>query len=447
MDMEKEYDYIIVGTGPGGATLARELAATKKRILMIEYGPRLKETGFMKIGRNKIFRDNNNRVLRSEEGIWIGRARMLGGSSYVAMGNAATPPVSILNEWGIDLSQELESARKDLKVTPMPDSFIGPATARINQGAASLGWEMKPTPKCVDFNKCRACGMCMFGCPHGAKWTTLEFVDDAVKNGAHLLLDTEVTRVTHQDGRVTGVYAVQGKKKIELQARNVILAAGGIGTPIILQNSGISEAGKGLALDIFQTTYGYTDSVGMKNEIILGTYLEQHIEERELFAAPYMYLPIMVAMYSKEERSTKLNLFNQMKLALESTRVNTKRLLGIMTKIRDERSGQVMNDGRIFKTVTEQDETKLNEAHDINKQILIAAGAKEDTIFRTSYESGHPACTAAIGEIIDNNQETQIKGLFVSDASAFPTPLGMPPILTIVALSKRLANILIGLQS
>ncbi|MFP3897957.1 MAG: GMC family oxidoreductase N-terminal domain-containing protein [Dehalococcoidia bacterium] len=445
--MAKEYDYIIVGTGPGGATIAKELAATRKRVLMIEYGPKLNATGFMKIGRSRIYRDDNNNLLRSEEGIWIGRARMLGGSSYVAMGNAVTPPISILNEWGIDLSYELESARKDLRVNLVPDSFIGPATAKINQGAASLGLEMKPTAKCVDFNRCKACGMCMFGCPNGAKWTALECVDDAMKNGAHLSVNTEVIRVTHRNGQTTGVNAIQGHDQIELRARNVILAAGGIGTPIILQNSDISEAGKGLALDIYQSTYGYADSIGMKNEIILATYLEKHIEEKELFAAPYMYPPILIAMYSREQKSPQMNLFNQMRLVLESTRVNTKRLLGMMTKIRDERTGQVMRDGKIYKAVTERDKAKLAEAHEINKQILIAAGAKPETIFRTAYESGHPACTAAIGEIIDKNQESQIKGLFVSDASAFPTPLGMPPILTIVALSKRLANLLVGLQS
>jgi choline dehydrogenase-like flavoprotein len=445
--MDKEYDYIIVGTGPGGSTVAKELAATKNRVLMIEYGPRLTATGFMKIGRNKVFRDDNNNLLHSEEGIWIGRTRMLGGSSYVAMGNAVTPPNGILDEWGIDLSGELESARKDLRVNPIPESFIGPATQKINQGALSLGWEMKPTPKCVDFSKCKACGMCMFGCPYGAKWTSLEFVEDAVKNGADLLLDTEVIRVTHKNGKATGVNAIRGKEQLELQARNIVLSAGGIGTPVILQNSGISEAGRGLALDIFQTTYGYTDFVGMKNEIILSTYLEKHIEEKELFAAPYMYLPILIAMYAKDEKSTRMNLFDQMKLFLESTRVNTKHLSGMMTKIRDERTGRVMPDGRIYKTVTKRDKAKLDEAHEINKQILIAAGAKPETIFRTAYESGHPACTAAMGEVIDRNQESRIKGLFVSDASAFPTPLGMPPILTIVALSKRLARLLIKFQS
>jgi choline dehydrogenase-like flavoprotein len=160
-----------------------------------------------------------------------------------------------------------------------------------------------------------------------------------------------------------------------------------------------------------------------------------------------MYLPMLAAMYSKNQRSIQMNLFNKVRLFLESTHINTKRLLGIMNKIRDERTGQVMRDGRMLKTVTERDKAKLDEAHEINKQILTAAGAKPETIFRTTYESGHPACTAAIGEIIDRNQESQIKGLFVSDASAFPTPLGMPPILTIVALSKRLANHLIRFQS
>jgi choline dehydrogenase-like flavoprotein len=447
MNIEKEYEYIIVGTGPGGATVARELARTKKRILTIEYGPRLSVTGFMKVGRGKTFLDKNNRALRSEEGVWIGRARVLGGSSYVAMGNAVTPPMSILREWGIDLSTELQLARDYLRVVPMPERFIGPATRSINQGAASLGWEMKPTPKCVDFSKCQACGMCMFGCPRGAKWTSLEFVDEALKNGAQLLLNTEVIRVNHKNGRATGVTAVHGKDRIDLRAPTVVLSAGGIATPIILQNSDINEAGKGLTLDIFQTTYGYSDFTGMKNEIILATYLEKLIEEKGLFTSPYMYIPVLVAMYSDDRRSSNMTLLNQLKLGLESIRYNTKKLLGMMTKIRDEPTGEVMNDGTIHKAVTPMDRAKLDEAYEINKAILVAAGAKPDTIFRTSYESGHPACTAAIGKIIDRNQESRIKGLFVSDASAFPTPLGMPPILTIVALSIRLGNFLNRIQS
>ena len=169
---DKIYDYIIVGTGPGGATVAKELASQEKHILLVEYGPRVSSTGFTNLTKL-----SNEQY--SVEGMQIGRARLLGGSSYTAMGNAVTPPPSIIGEWGVDLSEELESARNDLRVNPMPKRLMGPGTRRINEAAASLGWEMKQTPKCVDFTRCTACGMCMFGCPRGAKWTALEFVDEA----------------------------------------------------------------------------------------------------------------------------------------------------------------------------------------------------------------------------------------------------------------------------
>lgn len=76
---------------------------------------------------------------------------------------------------------------------------------------------------------------------------------------------------------------------------------------------------------------------------------------------------------------------------------------------------EVMGEGTIHKTLTRQDEEKLNEAHEINKRILEAAGADPKSIFRGAYESGHPCCTAAIGEVVDENQQTRLAGLYVSD--------------------------------
>jgi choline dehydrogenase-like flavoprotein len=379
-------------------------------------------------------------ALRSDGDVWMGRARILGGSSYVAMGNAATPPDHILDEWGISLAEELESARKDLRVTPMPEEFMGEGTKRINNAASSLGWGMTPTPKCVDFEKCTRCSLCMFGCPTGAKWTSLEFIDAAMANGAELLLETEVTRINHKNGKVMGMTANQNGQKIEIEAENVILSAGALATPIILQNTDISEAGKGMANDIFQTTYGYTEDVGMQGEIILATYLEQMIKERELFPAPYMYIPFFIQRDIDGKFPEKIGKLQEAQIFLRSKSIDAKRIIGMMTKIRDERTGEVHNDGTVTKKLTEKDQAKLDEAHSIMTKILVAAGANPETIFRGVLESGHPCCTAAMGEIVDDNQETEIKGLYISDASVFPTPLGIPPILTIVALSKRLAN-------
>ena len=443
MILNKEYDYIIVGTGPGGATVAKELAQENSNLLILETGPRLKETGFLKVAP-KAFEENTKNPLRSDGNIYFSRARILGGSSYVAMGNAPTPPKKVFDEWGIDLSEELEWSSKELRVTPMPEKFMGAATKSINRAAASLGWEMIPTPKSVDFTKCKKCGLCMYGCPTGAKWTSLEFIDAAVNNGADLMIETEVTQVLHKNATTIGVSASYKGEQITIKGKHVIISAGGLGTPIILQNSGIKDAGEGLAGDVFQTTYGFTNDVGMQREIILATYLEQLIEKKELFTAPYMYNSFLVKRDLDGGYPEKMGKLQQVKMFLESQSIDTKHLIGMMTKIRDEMNGIVHNNGNISKQLTEWDKAKLDEAYKINREILIAAGAKPETIFTGLFESGHPCCTAAIGNIVDEHQETKIENLFVSDASVFPSPLGMPPILTVVALSKRLSNYLLS---
>ncbi len=272
----------------------------------------------------------------------------------------------------------------------MPEERMGQATKKINQGAASLGWEMIPTPKCVDFYKCTGCSLCMFGCPAGAKWSSVEFIDEAISKGADLLLETEVTHV------------LQKNKKITIEAERIVLSAGALSTPIILQNSGI-PAGKGLAGDIFQTTYGFHPA----------TYLESTLEEKELFPAPYMYIPFLVQRDLAGGYPEKLGAVQQAKILMKSKKVDTGHMMGMMTKIRDERTGEVHRDGTITKKLTPNDRAKLDEAHQINKKILIAAGVDPESIFIGVYESGHPCCTAAIGEVVDKNQETEISGCYV----------------------------------
>ena len=113
-----------------------------------------------------------------------------------------------------------------------------------------------------------------------------------------------------------------------------------------------------------------------------------------------------------------------------------------MVKTADDAKGYVDDDGDVVKINTIQDIRYLAEGVATAGFILEKAGVDPSTIGSTVYRGAHPGGTAPIGKIVDSNQETEIEGLFVSDASVLPISPGKPPILTILALSKRLSDYL-----
>jgi len=111
-----------------------------------------------------------------------------------------------------------------------------------------------------------------------------------------------------------------------------------------------------------------------------------------------------------------------------------------MTKSRDDASGRVNADGSVSKRVTEADRSRLDEGAAISREILVKAGAKRSSVLVSAPQGAHPGGTAAIGKVVDEDLRTRVDGLYVCDGSVLPVAPGMPPILTIVALAKRLAS-------
>ena len=78
------------------------------------------------------------------------------------------------------------------------------------------------------------------------------------------------------------------------------------------------------------------------------------------------------------------------------------------------------------------------------RRILIKAGADPDTIFMTPMRGTHPSGTVRIGHMLDRDLQTEVKNLYVCDASTFPEALDRPTVLTIIGLGKRLARHLLA---
>jgi choline dehydrogenase-like flavoprotein len=426
--MPEKCEFIIVGSGAGGATLAKELSQKGKQVLVIEKGK--PETKLGTIQDSIRFYDGNKLTkvpLKSKEGVILYRSFQSGGTTVVSCGNGVRSLEKEFSQLGINLSAEFVEAEKDTRTGPIAEKLLSEGSQAIRQAAGDLGYKFDLMPKFINADKCQKCSMCVFGCSHGAKWTAHEFLDEATKNKAEVMYGTTVNSVLTNNGKATGVSVTGPQGRRDIMADTIVLAAGGLGTPVILQQSGIKEAGKGLFMDLLVNTYGITSGLNLLHEPTMALVDLDFHQTKGFLLSPFT-------------DASKVTRFNE--LGVRGTTLPVNKMLGIMTKITDEPSGTVYSNSNISKAVTRQDRERLDEGSRISREILIKAGADPKSIMVSTVQGAHPGGTAAIGKVVDKDLQTKIDGLFVCDCSVFPTTPGLPPILTIVALAKRLAKTL-----
>jgi choline dehydrogenase-like flavoprotein len=414
-------DVLIVGSGVGGATVAKELATRGHKVTILEKGQ------YHKLGteiRSLRFYSN----VKSVEGLEIIRAIMVGGSSMVTLANGVRALQNELRSLGIDLETEFKETETELGVSPFPERLMGERTKKLRQASIELGYEVEPMPKFIDYSKCRRCGGCDCGCIYGAKWTAQKTIGEALRAGARLLIGTSIGKVLHSGGEVRGVLARGASGTREIYAENVVLAGGGIETPIILQKSGLTNAGGNFFVDPFLNTVGVTKGEFAEDEVSMPTFIDKLHDKEGLTIFPAFFKPWAVFL--------NLPAFKKFHA------LHRRRIMMLMTKITDDDVGEVDADGTIHKRITENDARKLKKGDEISRKILLQAGVDPKSICSMRVRAGHPGGTAGIGRVVNTDQETEISRLFVSDASVLPKAPGKPPVLTIVALSKRFSRIL-----
>jgi choline dehydrogenase-like flavoprotein len=427
-------EVVVVGSGPGGATVARDLTLAGKKVLVLEWGRDNPPTGTVFKGMKNYIGGWNSLgkgLLVSKEMTAMVRAITLGGTSLMYCGTAYDPDPKMWESFGFTLEKECNEIRDDLGIGPLPDRLIGPCATRVMAAARDLGHEWHKLDKFINPDNCKTgCNKCSMGCPHGGKFHFREWALDAAEHGAGLMTGMRVEKVLRDNGTAAGVLAKgPGGKTWEIGAETVVISAGGVGSPLILMNSGITDAGTHFFIDPFQMICGvFDEKVNAGGEALMVTGM--HLKDEGIMFADMCYNFML-----------SLSLVGQYLYKLPPVH-KYRSTIPVMVKVRDDMAGRIEPKGRISKPLTGDDRDKLEKGAQIAEGVLKKAGA--GSIWKTMIGAAHPGGTCRMGAIVDENMETEIKNCFVCDASVVPVPFGIPPTLTVASLARRLSNHLLN---
>jgi choline dehydrogenase-like flavoprotein len=426
-DVQREFDTIVVGSGPGGGTVARELSRRGERVLILERGPNRPISGSARQMIRELMVPGKS-LLITPRLLGMVRGLTAGGSSVYYYATAFEPNYEMLGRHGVDIAAEVEALKAELPYGELDDELVGPLAARIMESAQDLGYDWKKLPKLVFQEHCRPdCDKCTLGCPYGAKWSSRVFVDEAVEAGAVFLDRARVERVVIEDGEATGVEAMTRAGRQRFRGSRVVLSAGGIGTPVILRASGIKAAGHDFFYDPLVIVMGVVDDLrgGREFPMAAGIHMEEDGYVMTDLAWPRWIYQLFAAEVLRVDK-----LFSH------------SRALPIMVKIRDSLSGRLTRRGGVRKDLTEDDKAKIRSGVERAKGILEHAGARG--VFKTWHLASHPGGTAKIGDVVDSDLKTEVDNLYACDCSVIPDEWGLPPTLTLLGLGKRLGRHLSG---
>jgi len=454
-------DIVIVGSGAGGATVAKELSKLNKKIYVLEKGIRSKNVG-SQLFAARLY-EKCALFNKSKEGVLIYRAIAVGGTTLVSCGNGVRALEGELVDRGIKLEEEFSEAERELNVIPNP--YISKTSQAIVNASSRLGINMVPMPKFFVPDKCTLCGRCVLGCKAESKWSAISYIKEAEHKGVKLITNITVQKILTYNGKAIGIRGKRNGRGFIIKAKLIILCAGALGTPVILQNSGI-EAGKNFFCDLLNVTYGVSKEYSLLNEPAMSVVSDFNFFKKNNFIlSPFLdsFLVLLSLISSRQDQDLKKkrlaklmkkikavdvdnknivfnNSYSSLNISYPIKNFRRKNLIGIMTKIKDEKIGKVNGDGTINKYPTEQDLDRLKKGASLAKKILVEMGVSPASIVITKPRGAHPGGSAAIGDVVNSNLETKIKGLYVCDASVFPESAGLPPILTIIALAKRMSK-------
>ncbi|HEX6687548.1 MAG TPA: GMC family oxidoreductase [Solirubrobacterales bacterium] len=483
----EECDVVVIGSGAGGAVAAATLAEAGLDVIVLEAGQSYTRDSYPSDRIEAIaslYRDGGLTIAEGRPPIPVPVAKAVGGTTVINSGTCFRAPQPVLETWrdryGVEWADRLDpdfaEAEEFLRVTPLDPERMGRNGQLAMEGAAAIGASGGPISR--NAGNCVQCSSCPYGCRIDAKrGMHVSYMPRAVAAGARLRTGVEARRILVEDGRAAGVRCVAAasgerngnRRPYAVRARRATIVAGGaLGTPELLLRSGLGGDQVGRNLHMHPACWvgaRYEEEVRGWEGVMQSYYVDEWESEQVLLEATFTPLPFGGAWLQGSGREHQ-------EAILDFGHVSS-----IGVQLTDESAGRVgiARDGSIRASYKLTDDDARRVVFGIARaaEIHFAAGASEvypnigraqvlrpgevaafeATRFKPSelrLEAFHPMGTARIasdpreGVCAADGSVNGVDGLYVADASLFPTAVGVNPMMTIIAFAKQVAAGLAG---
>ena len=494
-ELALEADVCVIGSGAGGGVIAGMLATQGARVVVLEAGGYFDDSDFnmleMPAYQNMYWRGGPNPT--ADQNVTLQAGFGLGGGTTINWTNCLRTRPWVRSQWasehglegldGPEFDRHLDAVWERISVNDRCSELNGPQL-RMKEGAERLGWSFSTVNRNADPERYdpTTAAYIGFGDQSGSKQSTAKtYLQDAFDAGAQIVTRCWAERVLVEGGRAAGVEATWSDPetgraaRVTVRAPQVVVACGALESPALLLRSGLGGPAVGNHLRLHPCTAFF----GLYDEDQQAWWGAPHTGLCDEFADVedgYGFL-VEGAQYAPGLTGSAISFTTPREHKELMARVRFgATFIGLL---RDHGHGRVTIDhaGAAVPWYSLTDELDVRNTHramDVQARLHEAAGAREiyslaaglprwrrgedlDAFLeqakrmplragRQKLFSAHQMGTCRMG----TDPATSVagpwgelhdaEGVWIGDGSAFPTPSGTNPMITIMALAHRTAE-------
>ena len=486
-DLRIEADLCVVGSGAAGAILAKEVAEAGYRVVVLEEGGYYQPPYFghdVAQGLERLYFERGMRVTLGRSTIFTMQGRLVGGTTVVNSAICFRLPEWILSRWAdefgltvtaAELDEAFSRVEKNLNIKPVDEEVLGMNNLLFRRGCESLGIHSHPILR--NERGCRACGVCLAGCPEGAKQSMdLTYIPWGLEAGMDVYANCRAERVMLKRGRALGVRGRfldprndRPRFRMEVHAKMTVVSAGTMASPVLLMKSGVPNRNRKVGRNLLN--HPGTGIIGRFPEAVNAWEgANQGYESSEWIREGIVLETVWAPPQFAAARTPGFGIPN-----LEIMQ-NLKHLASFGAMVRATTTGRVIPQPGtlnpvIWYSINDHDLSLIARAMQRIAEVYFAAGAREiypmvygfpEVMTESAQASvfvereltpqqfmligNHPMGTCRMGEdpanaVVNSHCEShEVENLFVCDGSIFPTAPGVNPQLSIMAFADLTAR-------